>query len=294
MLKKNKKLSEISIKDVYNYFIDQRYKYRKVVEDFSKLPEKIFEEMDPVFVVSTGRAGSELLVKLFKAAGLKSVYHEPHPRMFLGSKMSYELCVENIEIKKMVYLNARYDLIKMTYLQNERLIETNNRLTFFLDSLAYLFPRAKFIHLIRHPGAFVRSGIRRKYYRGNENDDGRMTPLADDPIYNLWDEFNDIEKIGWLWNETNSIIEIVKKTMGRERILTVLSENLFSMPDIFQEICRFIDHPELKENKIERIIKEPVNLQKQGEFPMWNDWSEYDQNKLRSFTPLGKKYGFWK
>ena len=60
---------------------------------------------------------------------------------------------------------------------------------------------------MRHPGDFVRTGIRREYYRGNEKDDSRITPLADDEIYNSWANLSDIQKIGWLWNTTNDFIE---------------------------------------------------------------------------------------
>ena len=76
MPKKNKNLSEITFRDVKIYFQNQRYKIKKNVSDFSSLTEKIFQEMEPVFVVSTGRAGSELLVKLMKKANMGSIFHE--------------------------------------------------------------------------------------------------------------------------------------------------------------------------------------------------------------------------
>ena len=53
-----------------------------------------------------------------------------------------------------------------------------------MRALGELFPKAKFIQLVRHPGDFVRSGIRRKYYSGNENDDSRITPLINDQYNN--------------------------------------------------------------------------------------------------------------
>jgi len=139
MRKKNKNLSGITFPDVKAYFQNQRYKIKKNVTDFSSLPEKIFQEMGPVFVVSTGRAGSELLVRLMKKANMDLIFHEPHPRMFLGSKLAYKLGPRQIDAKIMAFLNARYFLIKNAYLEEQRFIETNKMTTFFMDTIAEMF-----------------------------------------------------------------------------------------------------------------------------------------------------------
>ena len=80
MRKKNKNISNITVKDVKNYFKDERYKIKKEVDSFINLPEKIFSEMNPVFSISTGRAGSELRVKLMNESTIGNVYREPRPR----------------------------------------------------------------------------------------------------------------------------------------------------------------------------------------------------------------------
>ena len=120
MRKSGKRITDISIKDVKSYFKDERYKIKKRIDSYSELPELMFSEMNPVFVVSTGRAGSELLVKLFSESNIGSVYHEPRPRMFYGSKLSFEL-KQDLQSKQIAYLNARYDLLKKSYLLHLRL-----------------------------------------------------------------------------------------------------------------------------------------------------------------------------
>ena len=110
MKKSGKRITDITIKDVKNYLIDERYKIKKEVESFTDLPKMMFSTMAPVFFVSTGRAGSELLVRLMNESKIGSVYHEPRPRMFYSSKLVFE---ENVEVqtKKIAYLSARYDLL---------------------------------------------------------------------------------------------------------------------------------------------------------------------------------------
>ena len=90
MRKSKKKITDISVKDVKNYFKDERYKIKKKVDSYLELPELMFSEMNPVFVVSTGRSGSELLVRLMNESKIGTVYHEPRPRMFYGSKLLFE------------------------------------------------------------------------------------------------------------------------------------------------------------------------------------------------------------
>ena len=293
MRKSDKRIIDITIKDVKSYLLDERYKIKKEVESFIDLPEKMFSNMSPVFFVSTGRAGSELLVKLMNESKIGNVYHEPRPRMFYSSKLVFENNVE-FQTKKIIYLSARYDLLKKSYLEEKRFVETNNRNTFFMGTLSELFPKAKFIQLVRHPGDFVRSGIRRKYYSGNENDDGRITPLIDDKYYNDWNSLSDIEKIGWLWNATYDYIEKEKSQIKVENVIMIKSEDLFSNPQTFNKICAFLKQDLLSERKISSIIKKPVNKQRQSAYPKWTEWSEEDKTSLMKMTPLGVKYGYWK
>jgi len=292
MRKSEKKIIDISVKDVKTYFKDERYKIKKKVDSYLELPELMFSEMNPVFVVSTGRAGSKLLVRLMSESKIGSVYHEPRPRMFYGSKLLFET-KQDIQSKQIAYLNARYDLLKKAYLEEHRFIETNNRNTFFISALDKLFPKAKFIHLVRHPGDFVRSGIRRKYYTGNENDDSRIQPKKNEKAYNEWDDFSEIEKIGWLWNATNNFIEKEKMDLNDDKILLIKSEDLFFKPDTYNNICSFLNHSLLSDKKINHIIKKPVNKQKHSFYPKWEDWSEDEKSLLIKITPLGKKYGYW-
>ena len=293
MKKSGKRIKDITIKDVKSYLLDERYKIKKEIKSFIELPEIMFSNMSPVFFVSTGRAGSELLVKLMNKSKIGNIYHEPRPRMFYSSKLVFEKNVE-VQTQKISYLSARYDLLKKSYLEEKRFVETNNRNTFFMGALAELFPKAKFIQIVRHPGDFVRSGIRRKYYSGNENDDSRITPLINDKYYKDWNSFSDIEKIGWLWNATYDYIEKEKSLINAENVIMIKSENLFSNPQTYNKICAFLEQDFLSERKISSIIKKPVNKQRQSAYPKWTEWSEEDKTSLKKMTPLGVKYGYWK
>jgi hypothetical protein len=47
-------------------------------------------------------------------------------------------------------------------------------------------PNVKFVHLFRHPGEVVRSGMRRGWYNGHPSDRYRIEPGQHDPMRRLW------------------------------------------------------------------------------------------------------------
>lgn len=276
------------IEDISNFLTDKKF-LNKNIGDFGKLPHQIFNESEPVFVLSTGRCGTKLLTKLFEIACEEDIHHEPDPQMIFASRFVHENRDKGIDVRKSAFLGGRYELLKGAYLKGYRYIETNNQITFFADAILDLIPQTKFIHLIRHPGDFVRSGIRRKYYECHDYDDGRIQ--SDDSA--LWKSYSQLQKIGWLWNETNTIVEVWKKTIFGKNVLTVNSEDLFSDAAIFQSICDFLELPIPENNKVKKIIDRPVNVQTKGNFPHFEQWSDEDKIALKKIAPLGYTYGFF-
>ena len=275
------------IEDLSNYMSKKKYLDRSIT-DYGGLPQEVFEKSEPVFVLSTGRCGTKLLTKLFETSVNWPVHHEPNPRMIYASRYAYENIDNGIEIRKSSILSGRYELLRDAYLKGKRYIETNNQLSFFADAILELMPMARFIHLIRHPGDFVRSGIRRNYYIGHDYDDGRIY-LKDNQ---LWDSYSQIQKVGWLWNETNAIIEQWKETTIGNNVITVKSEHLFTDPSVFRSICDFVDIPSPADNKIKQVIERPVNVQTKGNFPKYDKWRSEQKKELYLIAPLGKIYGY--
>lgn len=280
------------IQDVIKYFSAQKYLQRIKIGDYISLPGRLMSELDPVFVLSTGRCGTELLVKLFKLANAGVVFHEPHPQLVYASKLVYQSSRGNLRASKLAFLAARYDELREAYLRGQRYIETNNRITFFADAIYELFPKSKFIHLVRHSGDFARSGIRRRYYYGHDYDDGRLTPVKTNPIFIQWDNMSQLKKIGWLWNETNQYIESIKNKFASDRIITIKAENLFRDPSTFISICSFLDLSPPNEKKIKSILKKPRNVQYKGFFPRYTDWSDEQKQELIEVATLAPIYGY--
>src|SRR5690625_618085 len=139
-----------------------------------------WKSLQPVWVLSTGRTGTSTLTRLLNLSPAIDAYHELGPELF---QFSYDYFREDIEsaqaLRTLMYL--RDELVFRSYRDGMVFVETNNRLTYIADLLAELYPGGKFIHIYRNPYDFIRSGMRRKYYRGHMRDYARITPAAGEP-----------------------------------------------------------------------------------------------------------------
>ena len=264
--------------------------YRRDI-DYTVLPQIVHEEARCCFALSTGRCGTKLLTNLLRLSkGIQSV-HEPLPVLVYPSKLAYETSHEDREKFRLGIDMARYEFIENAFLRNQIYVETNNRLTFFAPFLAEVFKQSKFIHLVRHPGDFVRSGIRRMWYSGKHSyDTGRIVP-TDNNIN--WYRMTQIEKIAWLWNETNQFIEDFKLNLADANgIIFVKAEDLFSRTETAVKIFEFLQVEPPPEKQISEVIKRPVNVQKIGNFPKYDKWNPEWKEQLKRYATLFSKYDY--
>lgn len=256
--------------------------------DYRNLYEIVHKNAVPIFVLSTGRCGTALLTEIFHCYKNIDVHHEPIPELIYYSKFAYENYKTKSKEIKFVVDAARYDQIRNSFLLNKTFIETNNRITFFAYQLSELYPHANFIHLIRNPISFIKSGLARNWYTGkNSHDEGHII------LYNnldAWNKFSQTEKIAWLWNETNQFIEDFKSQIKPERVITVYAEDLFKNPETTKEIFYFLNQNPLSNNKIGKIIKIPVN---RGNIKKINSNEIHLNDQLKEILPLSHKYQYF-
>jgi len=253
----------------------------------------------PIFFLSTGRCGTNWFVYLLsKTRGLK-VFHEPKPNLGIQGVLMYNYLkesnysldekIKNI-FKEIIYI-AGEQYFRYSYKTDNRYVETNNQITFFAPILAEMFPHAKFIHIFRHPGEFVRSALRRNFYSNDNVDDmKRIKPIQVTPYFDKWEDYSPIEKASWLWNETNSFIERFKSSVGETRCYTFNFNNI-SIDEIVP-LLDFLD-VQIPRNKIAKKISKRTNVQTRKEFPLYNEWKDSDKVLLKKHcNDLASKYGY--
>lgn len=259
---------------------------------WEQLPRAVLEDHAPVFVLSTGRCGTALITRLLGKVPEALCYHTPQPELVYSERQAYEHGMREFSDYEAAILAARFELIADCVVRRRRYVETNFRITFFAPQLYALFPRARFVHLVRHPGAFVRSAVAREYYQGQYSDVGRIRPLEGETSA-AWARMTQVEKCSWLWNETNRFIERFKQGKDPNRILLVRSEELFQEPQTFVKICQHCGISPPVRSKIIRQLRRPVNAQdKRTMLPRYEDWDSETKMQLRRWVTGVDKYGY--
>jgi hypothetical protein len=260
-----------------------------VLERGRPLTDEIASQIEPIFVLSTGRCGTKWLTETLSLSRQVFVNHALPPELIRQSKLAYETHFNTFDCGQLVEIvrAARDDFISAAYDTDRIYIETNNRITFFAWAISQAYPRSKFIHLYRHPADFVRSGMRRNWYSGRPDDLGRIESKNTDQ----WKGMSQFEQIAWLWNETNSFIQSFLESIPSDRWMSVRSEQLFSDSETTLQLCNFSNITDIPVTKIEKMLNKRVNIQERGYFPKYHDWSPQQKELLCKWCPLASQYG---
>ena len=214
----------------------------------------------PVFIVSSGRSGSQMMEKLIAAMSDYEVHHEYLCNIIQPAAVSYYLnLIDRVHIDKILcetYWPAVY------YSNATRWIDSSNKASWLVEPLAALFPNAKFIHLIRD-GRRVCSSYLNKL--GNECYSDQAfkifadylagdasvcpppekkywwPPIANSGSLGQFSSLSQFEKITHHWVEINNQIEEGLCTVQSDHKLTVKLEDLSSSEAALRELLGFLN-----------------------------------------------------
>ena len=252
----------------------------------SEVFDAVHETFDPVFVLSTGRVGTKLVVKILDSHPDIEAFHEPVPGPDYYSTYAYKHWKTRHDELKTVIDCARYQVIRDVFLADKKYVEANNRITFFAHQIAELYPRSKFVHLIRNPNSFIRSGRARRWYSDKViTDEARIRPESDPD--GTWSRLTDAGRIAWLWNETNQFIHDFKETLPSNRVLTLRAEDLFSDPDAGASLFRLVGIEPPTRSRLEKLIRRPVNRSRPSAL---EELSDEEEAEIEIQTPLATTY----
>lgn len=230
-----------------------------------------------VFVLSTGRTGTQTLAALLGLAKNVFAYHEPIPKLYGLSKLSYQHSNDRLgcEILQEAFLTARRELLDYSLDCGRGYVETSPQTTFLAPIILDAIPEARFIHLVRDPRDVVRSGMRRGWYDGSPFDKNRIVPRPDSEVSRQWKVYNAFQKNLWLWTETNRWISKFYSGLPADRTRLVHSEDVFSSDEeTMSRLFAFAGAPVPSSWKMTRVLNKKLNAQKTGQFPKPSAWSE--------------------
>ena len=241
-------------------------------------PLPAFDDEHPiVFVLSTGRVGTQTLAALLNLAPNLFAHHELFPKLYGLGRLAYWYSADPLARTILIEAtsSARQKYWQYALNVGRGYAETSPQLTFLAPILFHLYPQARFIHLVRHPYAVIRSGMRRGWYQDHPADATRLIPKADDPLAGRWQSLPRIDKIAWLWAETNRWITTFMRDLPPQQRLTLQAESLFAAePSTLESLYPFVSSPLPPPRKIQRILGRQLNAQKTGHFPPPQEWDE--------------------
>ena len=271
-----------------------RQMHRGSTTHWQSFPEEVKTKAPCVFVLSTGRCGTRLLTAILRRTGNCDVNHhaELASELQYPSRIAYESGDFSDEAMELIALCSRFEAIQTSYLHDRVFVETNNRITFLAPYLAKAFKNSKFIHLVRSPIGFVRSGVNSDFYLGGYYDTGRIFPQDAERRKEFY-SYSQLKKVGWLWNETNRVIENFKSTLDSNRILTVKSEEMFKGTNVLENMVRFSGGKEIASDVLRRIASKRINSGQSTGLPSnFSKWRSEDQLELIETCPLASLYSY--
>jgi len=275
-------------------FLNQGKVVQKTLTFQDRCNNSGFDDAKPVWVLSTGRAGTASLDNLFKFFPEIQSYHEPKPNLFKFSFDYYSQKISSVEaLNSLTYL--RDEFVHEAMYKNRLYVETNNRCSYIANLLLKRYPNSRFIHLYRDPYDYIISGLRRKWYSGHNCDFTRIKPLRGEVYYEKWAQMSDMEKIAWNWLKVNEIILKFLETLPPDQRLSVKAEELFRGDEsLIKKILKFIGlKPPYPIYKIQKSLKKKVNAQKTGKMIKRNDCTKEDLASVNEIIePIAKQLNY--
>ncbi len=267
--------------------------------------DDMYNHYVPVFILSTGRSGSKYIAALLDNVANICAFHEPRPTLEYFVNYAYHHQVEENVLSRMIDA-ARMESILEVYIKEQVYVESNQCLTYFAPVISRLYKQSKFVHLIRHPGNFTRSGVRKGWYKNDSIwEAGRVKPHDNKAHHEQWENMDQVERLAWSWTAINSYIEEFKKSIEPDRTRTFTFEELTQEPSQVKELLNFIGaQPLLTDEQIKNIQNnkineiqihpwEPPNMKKVAHYPRYEEWEQAEKQKLKQHCAgLAETYGY--
>lgn len=250
--------------------------------------DEMYGRYRPVFVLTSGRSGSKLVAELLNLAPEIHAQHEPRPTLQYFSDFACRRQAEAGLLESLIDA-ARMEMVLEAMIRGKTYVESNQCLAFFAPALARRFAGARFVHLLRHPGDFVASAVRKGWHRNDSIWEAGRVRLHDEA---RWASMDQVQRLAWLWDFTHRALGDFLAGLEEERGLTCRLEDLVGNVDHARALFAFCGAvlPDAhavrgmlgrRVNTLRLDADEPENMKKDPHFPSFPDWPAADREKVR-------------
>jgi len=261
------------------------------------LPEKMADELNFNFIVSTGRTGTKFLANFFNS--FKNIFsaHQPIPN-FGELRVKFPIGMVNRKDAKKVIIEKRITTLKQLSSSNSYYLESNSSLFSLIPLFEEVFPNCRIFHIVRDGRDFVRSGMSREYGAFFTDNDPRLQGeiktritakmFPNDFWHNKWENFTTFEKICWYWQKKDRII--YESVNQLDNGFTIRYEDLFVDPENsksreIEKIAETIGLPvQQVQDKFSTWFSKKINESQSYNLPHWSDWNEEKKVKFKKIA----------
>lgn len=244
----------------------------------------------PVFILSTGRTGTNYLAKFFDSAPNTTGVHEPKPSRRLKMWSNARLA-EHVSDKQMADVIIKFRQNKIRSINDGYYIESNPFLVGFAPVLDKVFPNSHTVQVVRDPREYVRSAINHGATKGLKKLLNKHLPywhLKIDPSYKIHDPVDPVQRFSIYWLCINEFL--INACENKENYHLVKFEDLFGADKRNLEgLAKDMGV------EVQNIDTTPANKSRYKVAESWHEWSREDCVILhRICSPLMQKLGYGK
>jgi hypothetical protein len=214
---------------------------------------------DPVYLLSTGRTGTQFFEDYFNQTSSALCRHEPWPsrRFKFLSNLYLNRKVSSGRVGK-IYQNSRKKLFRS--LEGRTYIESSNFLFGCMAPLSEVFRELKVIHLVRHPVSYVSSHLGKGFWRGHKRFFARRVPYWLETM-RVEDRSDPIQLLAARWDYVNRQIGSYAADYPylRIRFEDLFSENIEASSGTLNTIREFCGLVPLETEENVRWLRHPKN-----------------------------------
>jgi hypothetical protein len=214
----------------------------------------------PVFILSTGRTGTQFFEDYFNQTSEAVCRHEPWPsrrfkflsNLYLNQKVGSRLVGR-------IYRNSRKKLFGS--LQGRSYIESSNFIFGCMIPLKEIYGEVKIIHIVRHPLSYVSSHLGKGFWKGHKRFFARKVPYWLETL-SVEDRSDPIQLLAARWIYVNR--QIGSYADGhpylRIRFEELFSEDPGTASRSLNQIREFCGLPPLDPPENEGWLRHPKNV----------------------------------
>lgn len=214
----------------------------------------------PLFVLATGRSGTNSLAAVLALAPGVMSWHEPLPDLHNLSRQVYLTPESDKQLVSVALKLARAPLWQAANMTRRRYIETSYYLNFLAPFLHQMLPEARFLYFTRAPQPFARSATRFGWYSRPRLGGTRLAPHPDSRAAATWESRDAFGKNIWFWQEANRFARDFVCTLPPGQGLHLHSEDVFRADaETLRRLYALIDSEVPPPRRIRRVLDQQLN-----------------------------------